>query len=96
MQALVWWHGGFRCSQAEGFGRRERHSERCRFKKVVTPDVKRGAVAHVCKQHGVSQRRACEVLTVDRSSVRYGSIRPDDADIREAMKLVAFERRRFG
>ena len=62
----------------------------------MTPDVKRDAVAHVCKQHGVSQRRACKVLSVDRSSVRYRSIRPDDADIREAMKLVASERRRFG
>ncbi len=63
---------------------------------MVTPDVKRDAVAQVCKQHGVSQRRACEVLSVDRSSVRYRSIRPDDADIPEAMKLVASERRRFG
>jgi len=65
-------------------------------KKVVTPDVKRDAVAHVCKQHRVSQRRACKVLSVDRSSVRYCSIRPFDADIREAMKLVASEHRRFG
>ncbi|WP_244473932.1 IS3 family transposase [Rhizobium sp. Leaf321] len=65
-------------------------------KKLVTPDVKRDAVAHVCMQHGVSQRRACEVLSIDRSSVRYRSVRPDDADIRAAMKLVASERRRFG
>ena len=63
---------------------------------MVTPDVKRDAVAHVCKQHGVSQRRACEVLSIDRSSVRYRSVRPDDTDIREAMKAVASERRRFG
>ncbi len=39
---------------------------------------------------------ACEVLPIDRSSVRYHSIRPDDADIREAMKLAASKRRRFG
>ena len=63
---------------------------------MVTPDVKRDAVAHVCVQHGVSQRRACEVLSVDRSSMRYRSMRPDDAAIREAMKKVASERRRFG
>jgi putative transposase len=63
---------------------------------MVTPDVKRDAVAHVCVQHGVSQRRACEVLSVDRSSMRYRSVRPDDASIREAMKKVASERRRFG
>ncbi|MGO4440929.1 hypothetical protein [Rhizobium sp. RAF56] len=59
------------------------------LKKMVTPDVKRDAVAHACKQHRVSQRRACEVLSIDRSSVRYLSVRPDDADIREAMKAVA-------
>ena len=63
---------------------------------MVTPDVKRDAVAHVCVQHGVSQRRACDVLSVDRSSMRYRSVRPDDAPIREAMKKVASERRRFG
>ena len=63
---------------------------------MVTPDVKRNAVAHVCAQHGVSQRRACQVLSFDRSSMRYRSVRPDDAAIREAMKKVASERRRFG
>ena len=65
-------------------------------KKMVTPDVKRNAVAHVCAQHGVSQRRACEMLSFDRSTMRYRSVRPDDAAIREAMKKVASERRRFG
>lgn len=46
--------------------------------------------------HGVSQRRACEVLAVDRLSIRYKSVRPDDAAERAAMKAVAAERRRFG
>ena len=63
---------------------------------MVTPDAKREAVARVVQEHGVSQRRACEVLSVDRSSIRYRSIRSDDACIREAMKKVASERRRFG
>ena len=40
----------------------------------------------------VSQRRR---VSVDRSSVRYRNIPQDDADIHEAMKLVASERRRF-
>ena len=63
---------------------------------MVTPDEKRDAVAHVCKEHGMSQRRACDVLGVDRSSVRYQSKRADDAGLREAMKRIALERRRFG
>ena len=63
---------------------------------MVTPDAKRKAVVHACKVHGVSQRRACQALRIDRSTVRYTSIRPDDAPLREALKAVAAERRRFG
>ena len=44
----------------------------------------------------MSQRRACDVLNIDRSTVRYQSVRADDTDLREAMKKVAAERRRFG
>jgi putative transposase len=53
-------------------------------------------VDHLCKAHGVSQRRACNAMQVDRSTVRYQSKRPDDNDLREEIKLVAKERRRFG
>ena len=63
---------------------------------MVTPDAKRSAVAHACDRHGISQRRACKVLAVDRSSIRYKSIRPDDGELREAIRKVASERRRFG
>ena len=51
---------------------------------------------HLCTMHGVSERRACEVLQVDRSTVRYQSKRVDDGDLREAIKRVSRERRRFG
>jgi len=63
---------------------------------VVTPAAKREAVVHLCNTHEVSQRRACTVLAADRSSVRYNSVRPDDADLRKAIRDVARERRRFG
>lgn len=53
-------------------------------------------MVHLCTKHGVSQRRACAALQIDRSSVRYKSVRLDDRDLREAMKKVAAERRRFG
>jgi hypothetical protein len=45
---------------------------------VVTPAVRRQAVAHACAAHAVSER-ACEVLGVDRSSMRYRSRRGCDA-----------------
>ena len=63
---------------------------------MVTPEAKRKAVTHACCEHRVSQRRACDVLQVDRSSVRYQSKRSDDDDLRAAIRKVATERRRFG
>lgn len=44
----------------------------------------------------MSERRACRVLGVDRSSVRYAATRPDDVALRERLKALAQERRRFG
>lgn len=63
---------------------------------MVTPAAKRDAVTHLRSAHGVSERRACAVLQVDRSSMRYKPVQADDADLREAMKKVASEHRRFG
>ncbi len=65
-------------------------------KKVVTPDAKRKAVAHLVEVHKVSQRRACSALNVGRSMVRYQSRRSDDTNLRDAVNAVAKERRRFG
>ncbi len=62
----------------------------------MTPDAKRKAVAHLVEVHQVSQRRACSALDVDRSTVRYLSRRAEDADLRDAIKRVSKERRRFG
>lgn len=62
----------------------------------MTPDAKRKAVAHLVEVYQVSQRRACSALTVDRSTVRYQSCRADDEGLRDAIKRVSKERRRFG
>ena len=63
---------------------------------MVTPVGKRQAVVHFMEAHQLSQRRACDVLQIDRSTVRYLSRRGDDADLRDAIKRVSRERRRFG
>ena len=63
---------------------------------MVTPAAKRDAVAHLQTEHEVSQRRACKVLQIDRSSVRYRSRRPDDNEARMRIRALALERRRFG
>jgi putative transposase len=63
---------------------------------MVTPAARREAVAHLRAAHGVSQRRACAVLAVERSSVRYRPRAPEDAAVRARMRALAVERRRFG
>ena len=63
---------------------------------MVTPAAKREAVAHLEGSLEVSERRACAILSVDRSSVRYRSRRPDDAALRARLRELADQRRRFG
>ncbi len=63
---------------------------------MVTPAAHREAAAHLQSAHGRSERRACRVLGVDRTSVRYQATRPADTDLRERLRTLAAERRRFG
>ena len=63
---------------------------------MVTPAAHREAAAHLQSAHGMSERRACRILGVDRTSVRYQATRPPDAELRERLKVLAQERRRFG
>src|SRR5262245_24903537 len=63
---------------------------------MVTPVVRRQAVAHLCQTFEVSQRRSCNVIGADRTSIRYRSLRPDDAALRQRLRELAAVRRRFG
>jgi putative transposase len=63
---------------------------------MVTPVARREAVAHLRHGFAMSERRACHVIAADRSSVRYCRRRADDAGLRERLKALARERRRFG
>nr|WP_087141672.1 IS3 family transposase [Brevundimonas diminuta] len=66
------------------------------FKKVVGPAAMRQAVAHLKAAFGVSERRACSIIKADRKSVRYRSCRQPDTALRERLRALAVERRRFG
>ena len=63
---------------------------------MVTPTVKREAVAHLQEAHEMSERRACRTIGCDRMTARYRSRRPDDPLLRERLLALAKERRRFG
>ncbi|AWL97878.1 MULTISPECIES: IS3 family transposase [Bradyrhizobium] len=65
-------------------------------KEVVTPAAKRKAVAHLVAAHGMSERRACKAIGCCRMTMRYRTTRADEAGVRQRMKAIAQERRRFG
>ncbi|WP_456651398.1 MULTISPECIES: IS3 family transposase [unclassified Bradyrhizobium] len=65
-------------------------------KEVVTPAGKRKAVAHLVDAHGMSERRACKAIGCCRMTMRYRTTRADDAGLRQRMRAIAQERRRFG
>lgn len=44
----------------------------------------------------MSERRACKAIGFCRMTIRYETSRSDDHDLREQMKALARERRRFG
>jgi len=48
------------------------------------------------ERHGLSQRHACRLVGLDRSTLRYQHKRPDDATVRQRLRDLAAERRRFG
>jgi len=53
-------------------------------------------VARAIEQHGLSQRRACRLVGIDHSTLRYRSRRADDTGLRKRLRELALERRRFG
>lgn len=55
-------------------------------KKMVGPATKREAVAHLREVMQMSERRACSVIAADRTSIRYRSCRPDDAELRGRLR----------
>src|SRR5215472_3823250 len=63
---------------------------------MVTPAARREAAAHLHQVYEVSQRRACQAIGANRSSVRYRRQRPDDVALRVRLRELAAVRRRFG
>ena len=57
---------------------------------------KREAVAHLRSALEMSERRACSIVTADRTMIRYRSQRPPDTELRTRLRELANQRRRFG
>jgi len=56
----------------------------------------REQVALLREQFAVSQRRACELMGVDRSSIRYRARPRKDEELRQQVRELAHQRPRFG
>lgn len=63
---------------------------------MVGPAAKREAVTHLKAVMGLSERRACQIISADRKTIRYRSRRPPEVDLRAKLRDLANQRRRFG
>ncbi|WP_420810793.1 IS3 family transposase [Croceicoccus ponticola] len=65
-------------------------------KKGLRPARQREIVRYVQSSHAVSERRSCAVLTFDRRSVRYRSVRADQTPLIMRIRDIAQTRMRYG
>jgi putative transposase len=63
---------------------------------MVGPVAVREGVAHLRTVFEISERRACSIRHADRKMVRYRSCRPPETALRERLRTLTTERRRFG
>src|SRR6476660_3291988 len=63
---------------------------------MVGPAAQREGVAHLQAELGLSERRACSIVSADRKMIRYRSCRPPDTELRVQLRELANARRRFG
>jgi len=63
---------------------------------VVMPAAQREAVRFIVERHGLSERRACGLIQIGRSTWSYRSRRAPDDDVRSTLKDLAAKRPRFG
>jgi putative transposase len=62
----------------------------------VRPAGKRAVITHLVQAHGLSERRACRLAGLNLSTWQYRARRPQPSALRERLKELAGQRRRFG
>jgi putative transposase len=63
---------------------------------VVTPGQRRAVITHAKRTAAISERRACRLLGVHRSLVRYESVRPPETELRARLKALAEQHPSWG
>jgi hypothetical protein len=109
LESQVWGHGCERGARSETVARRECAAEApgCRSnagqrciaigdpKKLTGLVAKRAEVQRLKQEFDFSERHACELMSIPRSSFRYCG-RRDDSRLREQLIELAREKPRFG
>jgi len=62
----------------------------------VTPAARRAAVRHIEERRPCSERRACGLIQIERSTLRYEGHGRDDAPVRARLRELAADKRRYG
>ena len=75
---------------------RQAHFAGRSVKKALRPDRRRELVRRVQATHGVSERRSCVALGVERSTIRYRSTKTDQEPLRLRIRDLAKTRVRYG
>ena len=73
-----------------------RDAQRDAAEKTSDARLAETAVTWAIEDKGYSQRRACGLVGLEPKTYRYASRRPDDAALRQRLRELAGERRRFG
>lgn len=63
---------------------------------MVSPSQRRAVVAWAQQAYQVSERRACRGFAIHRAMIRYRSVKPDDAPVRQRLRELAKDRPAFG
>lgn len=62
----------------------------------MTPVAKRHVVEYIREMHSLSERRACKLTSLDRSSYRYQPMPDKNTELRVRLRELAEQRRKFG
>lgn len=63
----------------------------------MTPAARRSAAGYLKREYRISERRACRLLGLARSTLRYRALRPErDAQLRQRLKELAAGHMRYG
>ncbi|MFH1998042.1 MAG: IS3 family transposase, partial [Planctomycetota bacterium] len=66
------------------------------FKKILKPMAKRAAAKVAVESHGLSERRACRLVGLHRSTMQYRAKKKDETTLTARMRELSEQRRRFG